>query len=670
MRRLAAGIALLALVLLAALLLLLPRWLAGDDAKQRLLASAREATGRDVAVEDLTLALFPPRFVASGVRVGDAAAPLVTARDVDLRVRLMPLFSGTLVVESLSLEGVVWRIPRTASGIELPFAAASGAASAVPAASDTATDGATRAGSGATGSLRLAAERVTLRDSQIVWDDTVATPPVRIEVNGVSGEASGKQPRGRVAFDLAGTLVGGGTLRLASGSGGEAPDLEATLTGVEITPFAAYLGKGLALSGRADGTIRARGRAESLEALDADLEIAGAKVRAGDVAAEGPVTLQARLAGSFAALAGTFSLDATQASLDAYGGAFRKLPGAPATASGKLVRDAAGKLGVDGVRVQIKNMDGTLDAAPGAWRFEVPRFDLAAFLDAKHGPLALQGAVVGGGASGAIGSDGAIATIGGQPISIVLGAAGFDAQPHHTLAITTDAVDARALLAALTGDDDVIEGPLSVRADLAGPLGAAALAELHGGAEIAIGPGRLPGVSPLRAALDELAEVRQAAELLDPERARQSLAPYLGDRFESITGRFAIGEGRARTDALVLTYPGYRLELRGKIGLADQSLDAKGRVVLEPALEAALANRPVDAGAESRRIEVAHVGGTLAKPKLEIDQTGAVAFAASLALAQKRDKWESKLDKALGPGSGGALLDALDGILGKKKDER
>ena len=216
----------------------------------------------------------------------------------------------------------------------------------------------------------------------------------------------------------------------------------------------------------------------------------------------------------------------------------------------------------------------------------------------------------------------------------------------------------------------MIEGPLTLRADLAGPLGANAIAALAGGAELAVGPGRLPGVSPLRAALDGLAKYREIADVLDPARAKQSLAPYLGDRFESITGRFAIGEGRARTDALVLTYPGYRLELRGKIGLADQSLDAKGRVVLEPALEAALANRPVDVAGESRRIEVAKVRGTLAEPKLEIDQAGAIAFAASLALAQKRDKWERKLDKALGEGSGGALLDALDGLLGNKKDRR
>lgn len=643
--------------------LLLPRWLVGDDAKSRLLTAARDATGRDVAVDDLTLALFPPRLVATGVRVGDAGAPLVTARDVDLRVRIAPLLAGTLVVESLALEGVVWRIPRSADGIELPIPASTSPAggSAAPAHAEP---------SDASGSLQVAAEHVTLRDSQIIWDDVVATPPVRIEVNGVSGEARGIAPDERIAFELNGALAGGGTLYVASGAGGDSPDLESTLSGVDLAPFAPYLGKQLTLAGRVDGTIRARGRAESLTAVDADLEIADAKVRAGDVVAEGPVTVQARLGGALAALAGSFSLDATQASLDAYGGVFRKPPGAPATATGKLVRDAAGKLSVDAVRVQIKNMDGTLDRAPGAWRFEARPFDLGAFLDAKHGPLALRGALLGGSGSGAIRSEGLVATIGGQPVSIEFGAAGFDAQPHHTLSLAAQGVDARALVAALSGEVDVIEGPLGVRADLAGPLAANVLAALMGDADLTVGAGRLPGVSPLRAALDGLAQYRQVADVLDPERAQQSLAPYLGDRFESITGHFVIGEGRARTDALVVTYPGYRLEVRGKIALADLALDAKGRMVLEPALEAALANRPVDATGEGRRIEIAKVRGTLAKPRLEIDQAGAIAFAASLALAQKRDKWERKLDATLGRGSGGALLDALDGLLGKQKDER
>jgi hypothetical protein len=64
------------------------------------------------------------------------------------------------------------------------------------------------------------------------------------------------------------------------------------------------------------------------------------------------------------------------------------------------------------------------------------------------------------------------------------------------------------------------------------------------------------------------------------------------------------------------------------------------------------------------------VRGTAEDPKFEIDQAGAIAFAASFALAQRRDKLERKLDKQLGEGTGGALLDALDQLLGKKKREK
>src|SRR4030095_8797172 len=76
-----------------------------------------------------------------------------------------------------------------------------------------------------------------------------------------------------------------------------------------------------------------------------------------DVAAQGPVGVRASLSGALEALAGSFELDATRADLSAYGGALRQPPGAPAKATGQLVRDAAGKLGVDGVRVKIEKMD-------------------------------------------------------------------------------------------------------------------------------------------------------------------------------------------------------------------------------------------------------------------------------------------------------------------------
>jgi hypothetical protein len=131
-----------------------------------------------------------------------------------------------------------------------------------------------------------------------------------------------------------------------------------------------------------------------------------------------------------------------------------------------------------------------------------------------------------------------------------------------------------------------------------------------------------------------------------------------------------VGGGRARTDALALRYPGYQLTLRGSVGLADQSLDLSGQLALGEEVFAALAGRPREEGGGARVLDVAHVGGTAAAPKLEIDRAGALAFGAGFALAQKHDKLERKLDERLGEGSGAALLDALDQLLGKKEKEK
>jgi hypothetical protein len=713
----------IALVLVAVVLLalgaaawLLPRWLEGDAFRELLVGAARDATGRDVAWDDLSLALFPPRLVATQLRVGEAAAPLVVAERADLRIAVAPLLARVVLFDSLALEGVTWRVVRSANGVELPIAtrdaprtaAASAATPPVPA--DPTAPRAKAATSGSGPALRFAVRSVALRHSRIVWDDRAAKPPVSIEIRDVEGRAEGTSADAPADVSLDGALASGGTLRVAGTAMLDGTlDLEATLEGVDLAPFSAYFGRDFALTGRVGGTLRARGPAAALAALEADLEVADASLRAGDVAAQGPIALKARLHGDVAVPEGDFEVDATRAQLSAYGGAFKKSPGAPATASGKLVRDANGKLGVDSVRLSIKNMNGALRAAPDGLHFSAAPFDLKGWgevipslaavapegniaiegmrvatgplalagrvaLDgvrlrpAGRAPIALRGALVGQGAS--IASEGLVAIAGGQRIALRLRADKLDGAPRHHLQLDTQNADARALLEALTGKPDLLEGPATIAADLAGPLDATALAGVAGGIDLAVGAGRIPRVSPLRAAVDGLAGHSESARLIDRKRAEVSLAPYLGDRFESITGHFSVGGGRARTDALVLRYPGYQLELRGSVGLVDQSLDLAGRIALEEKVLTALAERPPEAsGGGTRVIEVARVRGTAAEPKLEIDRAGALAFAASFALAQRREKLERKLDKKLGEGSGGAILDALDQLLGKK-DER
>ena len=694
---------------IAAALWLLPRWLEGDAFRERLRAAAREATGHDVTWGELSFALLPPHLVVTQVRVGDAAAPLVTAERADLRVAVAPLLARTVEIDSLTLEGVVWRIERSPAATVAPPGAGAAppptAAAAEPAASAAAAPDAPEPSSGP--ALRVAVRSVELRRSRIVWDDRAAQPPIAIEMADVEGAATRASADAPLAGTITGTLSSGGDVRIAGSIGdGESLDAEATLAGVELAPFAPYLGRNLSLAGRIDGTIRARGPAAAFEAFDADLEIADASVRAGDVATQGPVAVKARLRGAITKLAGDFELDATRAQLSAYGGAFKKPPGAPATASGQLVRDANGKLSVDSVRLSIKNMNGQSSRGPDGLRFDAAPFDLAGWgevipalaalspegpialegvriataplalggrvrLDgvqlhaADRTPIALRGALVGQGAG--LASDGLVATLGGQPVALALRVEGLDAVPRHRSQIHTKGADSNALVAALSGKTGVLEGAATIDADLNGPLGAAALAGLRGSIDLAVGPGRIAKVSPLRAAVDGLARASASAKLIDRERAERSLAPYLGDRFESIHGEFTVADGRARTDALVIRYPGYRLEVRGSVALADQRLDLAGRIMLDEAVFAALADKPAEAGAAARTIDVARVHGTAAEPKLEIDQAGALAFAASFALAQRRDKLERKLDKQLGEGSGGAILDALDRFLGKKK---
>ncbi|MCX5737285.1 MAG: DUF748 domain-containing protein, partial [Proteobacteria bacterium] len=402
--RVALALAVALLLAIAAAAWLLPRWFEGDAFRELLRAAARDATGREVAWDDLSLALFPPRLVATQVRVGNAAAPLVLAERVELRIAVAPLFARLVRIDSLALDGVAWRIERTPAAIEAPIApeqtpsAPRPAAVAPPSAAAQPAPAVPSAGRGPL--LRFAVRSVELRRSRIVWDDRALQPPVSIELRDVEGAATRSSADAPMSGSIAGTLASGGTLRIAGSVALDGNlDIEATLGAVDLAPFAGYFGRDFALAGRIGGTLRARGPAAAFEAVEADLEIADASVRAGDVATQGPVALKARLDGSITKAEGDFELDATRAQLSAYGGAFKKPPGAPARASGKLVRDANGKLSVDGVHLSIKNMNGQTSVAPDGVHFDAAPFDLSGWGElipalaslAPEGPIALEG---------------------------------------------------------------------------------------------------------------------------------------------------------------------------------------------------------------------------------------------------------------------------------------
>jgi hypothetical protein len=454
---------------------------------------------------------------------------------------------------------------------------------------------------------------------------------------------------------------------------------------------------------------------------DARFQVAEAQI-------DGPVSVQARLRGDLARPAGTFSIDATRAAV-VYGGAFRKAPGAPATAEGRLAVTPDGRLRADDVHVRIRNLGGQarLEAGGGrplALELDAPPFDAAdlgalvpalaplapdgrvaldhlsvgtvplsvrgrILLDGlrlhpsgqgplgsarqrppgsgRQGGVVLRGALVGEG--GSIRSDGLVAEVGGQRLDVHLTLADLAGRPREQLGVAARGADAAALLEGLTGRPDLLEGPLGADLELGGPLGAG-VDGIAGTMSFQAGPGRIPSFSPLALALERLRDLGGPLADLEHGRRGQALQRFTGDAFESLSGHVRLADGIARSDDLALRYPGYAIEVAATVRLADQSLDGKGRLVLGPDLYAALVDRPAGSTGGGRVLPVSHLGGTLGHPSVELDSQASLALAAQVAAGGKRRRIERKLDKVLGAGAGRDVLDALDGLLTPAPEQR
>jgi hypothetical protein len=66
-------------------------------------------------------------------------------------------------------------------------------------------------------------------------------------------------------------------------------------------------------------------------------------------------------------------------------------------------------------------------------------------------------------------------------------------------------------------------------------------------------------------------------------------------------------------------------------------------------------------------IPLAHVGGTLSAPRVDLSREVVLNFAATYAASKHRTEIEQKIDERLGEGAGREVLDTLQGILGGKR---
>jgi hypothetical protein len=601
--------ALLALAAVA-LALALPRLAASERVRARLVAAVEDAAKRPFHYRTLGAGLLPPRLVLEGATLeGTSERPAAEAGRIELRVALLPLLARAIVVRSLEVEDAAVALVRDEAGVHLAGV-------------------------------------------------DLAPPPE-------PPHEEKREPSRSAGFEFA-------VRRIA-------------LARVDLRLDDARPGARLLELRDVEGELRAR-------SLDGPVELAlrGAVESVGDVALRGGLALRASLEAR--GKEGTFELDATEAELAASPWLL-KPAGTPATLRGRVVRTrekGSRSLRIEGAELALADLRATLavELAPGRrLTVDAPPFDaraLAALVPALAGrelagsvaldglaveldPFDLRGRVrleplgLGGTGPEQLALRGALeglgdelvgrdlrASVGGKEAPVELRLHELAAKPRFAVATKLEGVEASALVAALGGKREVLEGPLDLDARLEGRLGGRrSVATLGGDVSLRIAPGRLRNASLLRAALAGAARGGRVAA------AEGALEQARDDRFDSLAGHFQIERGVARTDDLRLAYPGSAALLRGSVGLSDRALDLSATAEIG-APAAAGAGRP-------RSIALATVRGTIGDPEIEL--TGEALAGAASAYAsdeRRRRKWEKKLDERLGSGQGEQVLKAFD----------
>jgi hypothetical protein len=418
------------------------------------------------------------------------------------------------------------------------------------------------------------------------------------------------------------------------------------------------------------------------------------------LALAGSADLELHVKGDLERFEGPLALELTDAEITR-GETFHKPPGDRAALTGRLVRNGDA-LRIEDGQLALRETTFALsaEAAPHAHaKLAAGRFELSSFagwlpaladvsggvaleaLEARFTPLSLRGGIVLDGVSAPVGETrGRLSgRLQGQGDALVgealelrvaeqlfrlgLRVDSLATEPQAALRLASEGADAGALIAGLSGKAGTLEGPLTLGSELRAPLSDpdALLRALSGQIQLGVTPGRLRGVSLLRAAFLALGSAGGLAEQLSGGR-REKLERFYRDAFESLSGSFQIENGHARTDDLRLVYSDYQVDLAGVLGLLDRSLDFRGKLTLFEDVDRALAD---GARGVKRELPLAAVKGTLDDPKVSISPQVALSFAASVyGGGERREKLERKIEERLGEGSGKPVLDLLDSVLG------
>jgi hypothetical protein len=257
-----------------------------------------------------------------------------------------------------------------------------------------------------------------------------------------------------------------------------------------------------------------------------------------------------------------------------------------------------------------------------------------------------------------------------QIISIEASIHGLASTPRYRLRFGSEDADTNRLVSVIAGKPDAIFGPLDVRGEVSGQLDKP-LETLEGSVQFDITDGRVVGVSLLQEVFDAFGSLGAVAQVAGGVFGGPDLQRFYGDDFEAIRGTLDLAEGAVRTDDFHMLYRDYRVDLWGTLGLTDLALDMRGVLTIFEEVDATVAG---GAGAGQarptrREIPLAAVGGTLDAPRVRVTADVARSFAVSYGLRGRHGRnLEDVIDKSLGEGAGGILVDALEDIFGGKRE--
>lgn len=694
------GVLLIALTVVA---IVLPRVASSPEVQTKIKTAARDALGREVAFEDLSFGLLPPKLIVKSVLIAGEtpkAEPLLKANEIDLRVALLPLLSRSVVVDSLVIDGATIHLVRDQGGLRLPGKSKG----------DVEKPSETTKPSAPMG-LSLAVRNLQFKNMTLIFDDRSLAKPVLWTIRDLGLQASLGMKGEDWFVDFAlkaflndGSIAGKGHVV----SSGEIK-AEIGLSAIDLAPFSAYLERGQKLAGVARGKLIIAGEKTGIEQIKLDLSIEKSAFQFHDVGLKGVLTVRTDLKGMPPKGEGTVFVDATKAEVS-YANSFRKPSGTSAKLEGRLVPSEAGTVAfaIDSLNLHTLKLQGDVHKSQRVrvalkpfhldlrgWDALIPA--LAAHpvsgaidsdaLKVATAPLDLQGRFRLDDLVYALNHSGK-ATLRGDidakgdaiqfdPLDIVLadqvikasgGVTGLGKKTAYRLALSGKALEMEKLFGELSTSDSPISGPMDFQGDIRGEVGKRPPMEaMLGQIKFNAGPGKIKGVSILEGVFSGFSTVAETAALLGKAKGKD-FEKYYDEEFQDASGTLHIADGLAKTDDLKLVYTNYTANLRGTVVLKDQSLDMTGHLTLDEEIDRKLAKAGDSYAGRKRTIKITHITGTLQDPKFQLSTVDVLAFAANYKLGKDRKKLAGKIDEKLGAGTGDEVINVLESILGSKEE--